>query len=113
VDSCHLPLRKKGGSYYKAKSIRYSLEHSGQQETVPESSTLSLPETGPSTKVTTERIQLDHSPNLKRVIDGKLEITSATIAAPDILTPGTSGITPFPLPPITVLNNIMSLEGKD
>lgn len=70
-------------------------------------------EPGASTEVTVDKTQMVHSPTLERATDGHLDITSTSTIAPDLSALGTSGITPCPLPPITVLINNMSLEGKD
>jgi hypothetical protein len=113
VDSCHLPLRTIGGSYYRAKLNSSSPIHNKRQEISSERTTRAPLDPGPSTEVTVEKDQSDHSPPLERIQEGQLEIISNSSTIPDLSDNWSSGISPCHLPPITVLINNLSLEGID
>jgi hypothetical protein len=113
VDSCHLPLRTRGGTYYRAKLNSSSPIHNRRQEVISGKTTPPSPEPGLTTKVTVEKDQSDHSPPLERTTEGHLETTSTSSPIPDFPKIWSLGISPCPLPPITVLINNLSLEGND
>jgi hypothetical protein len=113
VDSCHLPLRTRGGTYYRAKLNSSSPVHNRRQEVITGKDYSTLFEPGLSTEVTDEKEQSDHSPPHERTTEGKLENTSTSSPISDFSKTLSSGISPCPLPPITVLINNLSLEGND
>jgi hypothetical protein len=113
VENCHLPLRTKGGTFYKEKLKATTQVDSNRQELGAEKAASLTTVPTQSTEATKEMDQKDCSPSTERQAEEGHEKTSLTTLDTGSSRTLVSGNPLLSSPPITVLIKNLTLEGNE
>jgi hypothetical protein len=113
VATCHLPLRTKGGTFYREKLKSSTQANNSRQVFGAEKEASLTAEPTPSTEASKDKEQKDCTPPTERIAEEGLEKTSLTTLDTGSSRSLVSGNPLLSSPPITVLIKNLTLEGNE